>query len=171
MSTAVEKLREEIRELIPPTLYFFVTLHIIAFVRVLMLKGTGITLGTSASVTLAALILAKAVVLADLLPFINRYPGRPLAWNIAWKTAVYLLAATVLHYLERLIEFWRAAGGFVAGNEKMLAEQVWPHFWAEEIFIGLVILNYCTMAELVRVLGGDRVREMFLGQAGKRPGD
>ncbi len=166
----MEKLREEIRELIPPTLYFFVSLHLIAFVRVLMLKGSGLALATSASVTLAALILAKAVVLADLLPFINRYPARPLVWNIAWKTAVYLLAATVLHYLERLVEFWRAAGGFVAGNEKMLAEQVWPHFWAEEIFIGLVILIYCTMAELVRVLGADRMREIFLGQAGERPG-
>lgn len=163
VSTAAEKLREEIRELIPPTLYFFVSLHLIAFVRVLMLKGTGIDVATSASVTLGALILAKAVVLADLLPFINRFPNRPLAWNIAWKTAVYLLAATVLHYLERLIEFWRADGGFVAGNQKMLAEQVWPHFWAVEIFIGLVILIYCTMVEFVRVLGRDRVREMFLG--------
>jgi len=167
VSTAAEKLREEIRELIPPTLYFFVSLHLIAFIRALMLKGTGIDVTTSASVTLGALILAKAVVLADLLPFINRYPDRPLAWNIAWKTAIYLLAATVLHYLERLIEFWRAAGGFVAGNEKMLAEQVWPHFWAVEIFIGVVILIYCTMTELVRVLGADRVRELFLGRSGR----
>jgi hypothetical protein len=167
----MERLRDEIRELIPPTLYFFVTLHIIAFVRVLMLKGTGINLGTSASVTLGALILAKAVVLADLLPFINRYPDRPLVWNIAWKTFVYLLAATGLHYLERLIEFWRAAGGFVAGNEKMLAEQVWPHFWAEQIFIGLVILVYCLVTEIGRVLGHDRLREMFFGPGGRPAGD
>ncbi len=169
MSTAMNKVREEFRELIPPTLYFFVSLHLIALVRVLMLEGTGIAVASSATVTLGALILAKAVVLADLLPFINRYPGRPLAWNIAWKTTVYLLAATALHYLERLVEFWRAAGGFVAGNEKMLAEQVWPHFWALEIYIGLVILVYCTMTELVRVLGAARVREMFLGPGRKHP--
>jgi hypothetical protein len=163
------KLREEIHKLIPPTLYFFVALHLIAFVRVLMLKGTGITSVSSTSVTLAALILAKAVVLADLLPFINRYPDRPLAWNISWKTAVYLLAATILHYLERLVEFWRAAGSFVAGNEKMLAEQVWPHFWAEQIFIGLVILVYCLVTEIGRVLGADRLREMFFGPGGRPP--
>jgi len=166
----MDKLREELHKLIPPTLYFFVTLHLIAFIRVLMLKDTGITVSTSASVTLAALILAKAVVLADLLPFINRYPDRPLVWNIAWKTFVYLLAATGLHYLERLIEFWRAAGGFIAGNEKMLAEQVWPHFWAVQIFIGLVILAYCLVTEIGRVLGPDRLREMFFGPGGKPPG-
>jgi hypothetical protein len=166
----MEKLREEVRELIPPTLYFFVALHLVAFVRVLMLKGTGIDLGTSASVTLGALILAKAVVLAELLPFINRYPDRPLVWNIAWKTVVYLLAATGLHYLERLIEFWRAAGSFAAANEKMLAEMVWPHFWAVQIFIGLVILVYCLVTEIGRVLGAGRMREMFFGTGGKPPG-
>lgn len=171
MSKATEKLREEIRELIPPTLYFFITLHIIAFVRVLMLQGTGISAGTSASVTLGALILAKAVVLAELLPFINRYPERPLVWNISWKSAIYLLAATGLHYLERLIEFWRAAGSFVAGNEKMLAEQVWPHFWAVEIFIALVIVVYCLVTEMGRVLGHDRLREMFFGPGGRPAGD
>ena len=47
----------------------------------------------------------------------------------------------------------------------MLAEQVWPHFWAEQIFIGLVIIVYCIMAELTRVLGADRMRAMFLGPA------
>lgn len=169
--SAAEKIREEIHTLIPPTIYFFITLHIIALVRVLMLKGTGITLATSASVTLGALVLAKAVVLADLLPFINRYPDRPIAWNIAWKTVMYLIAASGLHYLERLVEFWRAAGGFVAGNEKMLAEMVWPHFWAVEIFIGLTILVYCAMTELARVLGAERVREIFLGPGrGSRAG-
>jgi hypothetical protein len=41
-------------------------------------EGTGISLGTSASVTLAALILGKSVLIADLLPLINRYPDKPL---------------------------------------------------------------------------------------------
>ena len=52
----------------------------------------------------------------------------------------------------------------------MLAEQVWTDFWAGRSSSAWSILAYCTMAELVRVLGEDRVREMLLGQAGKRPG-
>ena len=35
------KLREEFFELLPPTIFFFVALHIVMFVRVLMLEGTG----------------------------------------------------------------------------------------------------------------------------------
>ncbi|HXK24688.1 MAG TPA: hypothetical protein VMS55_18605 [Myxococcota bacterium] len=59
------------------------------------------------SISVAALILGKAVLIADLLPMVNRYPGRPLAFNVTWKTTIYLLIAGVIHYLERLVEFSR----------------------------------------------------------------
>jgi hypothetical protein len=37
---------------------------------------------------LAALILGKAVLIADLLPFINRYPDKPLVYNVVWSYCV-----------------------------------------------------------------------------------
>ena len=163
MTDIFQKTKEEVRELLPPAIFFFIALHIVALVRVLMLKGTGIPVTTSLSVTIAALVLAKAVLIADLLPFINLYPHKPLVYNVAWKTAIYVLIATLVHYLERLVHFSREAGGIVAGNEKLLAEIVWPHFWAIQIFLVVLILMYCTMRELIRVIGGDKVRRMFFG--------
>lgn len=163
MSKLSEKLREEIDALLPPAIFFFVALHLVALVRVLMLKGTGIPVSTSASVTLAALIIAKAVLIADMMPFINRFPHRPLAYNVAWKTGIYFLVATLVHYLERLVDYWREAGGFIAANDKLLSGIVWPHFWAIQIFLLVLILMYCSMRELVRVIGGDKVRAMFFG--------
>src|SRR5881296_4105123 len=130
MTKLSTKLKEEFFALLPPTIFFFVALHIVAFVRVLMLKGTGIAPSSSISIAVAALILGKAVLLADLLPMINRFPNKPLIYNVAWKTLIYLLAATLIHYLERLVDFRRQAGSLVAGNEKLLAEIIWPHFWA-----------------------------------------
>jgi hypothetical protein len=164
------KIKEEFLELLPPTIFFLVALHLVAILRVLMLKGTGIALGTSASITVAALVLGKAVLLADLLPFINRYPHKPLAYNIAWKTAIYMLMATLLHYLERLVEFWREAGGLAAANQKLLAEMVWPHFWAIEILLFVLILMFCTAREVIRLLGVDKVRRMFFGPPERAPG-
>lgn len=163
MSKLSGKLTEEIAALLPPALFFFVALHLVALVRVLMLKGTGIPVSTSVSVTLAALIIAKAVLIADLLPFINLYPHKPLVYNVAWKTVIYFLVATFVHYLERLVDYWREAGGLIAGNEKLLSEIVWPHFWAIQIFLLVLILMYCSMRELVRVIGRDKVREIFFG--------
>jgi hypothetical protein len=99
----------------------------------------------------------------DMLPVINRYPEKPLAYNVVWKTVMYLLAASVIHYLERLIDFSRHAGGIIAGNEKMLAQMVWPHFWAVEILLFVLILMYCTARELVRVIGREKVLRLFFG--------
>jgi hypothetical protein len=129
-----------------------------------MLKGTGIPVSTSLQVTVAALILGKAVLIADMLPFINLYPNKPLVYNVAWKTAIYLLASMLVHYLERLIDFWREAGGFVAGNQRLLSEVVWPHFWAIQILLLVLIAFYCTIHELVRAIGRDKFLEMFFGR-------
>jgi hypothetical protein len=170
MSKLATKLKEEFEALLPPTIFFFVALHMVALIRVLMLKGTGITLNTSWQVTVAALILGKAVLVADHLPFINRYPDKPLAYNVAWKTTIYVLVAMFIHYLEHLVDFWRQAGSFVAGNQKLLAEIVWPHFWAIQIILVALILMYCTMHELVRVIGRDKVLEMFFGVRPKAQG-
>jgi hypothetical protein len=157
------KLKEEFFKLLPPTIFFFVALHIVAFVRVLMLKGTGISPLSSISIAVAALILGKAVLIADMLPFINRFPHKPLIYNIAWKTVIYLLLSAVIHYLERLIDFWRETGSFVAGNQKLLAEIVWPHFWAIQIILLVLIVMYCTMHEMVRVIGREKVLRIFFG--------
>jgi hypothetical protein len=169
MSKLSAKIKEEIEALIPPTLFFFVALHLVALVRVLMLKATGLAPATSVSIAVAALILGKAVLLADLLPFINRYPDKPLVYNVVWKTVIYVLISIFIHYLERLFDFWREAGGFVAGNEKLLAEIVWPHFWAIQILLVALILMYCTMREFARALGEDKVRRMFFGPLDRAP--
>jgi hypothetical protein len=157
MLSIATKLKEECLALLPPTLFFILMLHLVALIRALMLQGTGITLNTSWQVTVSALLLGKAVLVADLLPFINRYPHKPLFYNIAWKTLIYVLVALLVHYLEHLVEFWRATGSLVAGNQRLLAEIVWPHFWATQLLLGVLILIYCTMHELIRVLGRDTV--------------
>jgi hypothetical protein len=53
------KLREEIEKILPPAIFFFTTLHIVALVRALMLKGTGIPVMSSLAVTVAPLPSAR----------------------------------------------------------------------------------------------------------------
>jgi hypothetical protein len=135
----------------------------VVFIRVLLLNGTGVSPVGSISVALAALILGKAVLIADMLPMINLFPHKPLIYNVSWKTLIYFVLATFIHYLERLIDFSRQAGGVVAGNKKLLAEMVWPHFWGIEIMVFVLIVAYCTMHELVRVIGKEKLVRIFFG--------
>src|SRR5213080_3146860 len=157
------KLKEEFFKILPPTIFFFVALHLVMFIRVLMLEGTGLSPYSSASIAVTALVLGKAVLIADMLPLINRFPNKPLIYNVAWKTVIYLLISAVIHYLERLFDFWRQTGGFVAGNQKLLSEIVWPHFWAIQIILFVLIAMYCTVHELVRVIGREKVLRIFFG--------
>ena len=163
MTKLFTKLKEDFFKLLPPTIFFFVALHIVAFVHVLMLKRTGISPSSSISIAIAALILGKAVLIADMLPMINRFPNKPLIYNVAWKTVIYWLISVAIHYVERLIDFWRETGSFVAGNQKLLAEIVWPHFWAIQIILFVLIAAYCMVHELVRVIGKEKTLRIFFG--------
>ncbi|HKE38285.1 MAG TPA: hypothetical protein VKG21_00470 [Casimicrobiaceae bacterium] len=163
MHKVLEKLKEEFFKVLPPTIFFFVALHIVSVVRILIAKGTQFQPLSTMSIAVAALILGKAVLIADMLPPINRYPDKPLIYNVIWKTAIYLLVSAVIHYAERLIDFSREAGGIAAGNAKLLAEIVWPHFWATQIILLVLILMYCTGRELVRVIGREKVLRLFFG--------
>jgi hypothetical protein len=163
MTKLSTKLKEEFFALLPPTIFFFVALHIVALVHSLMMKAEGISALSSVSIAIAALVMGKSVLLADLLPIINRFPDKPLIYNVTWKSSIYLLISLLIHYLEHLIDFWRQTGGFVAGNEKLWAEIVWPHFWAIQIMLLALIVMYCTMHELVRVIGREKVLRIFFG--------
>jgi hypothetical protein len=125
MHKLLGKPKEEFFAILPPTLFFFVALHIVAIIRVLMAKGSHFETMSTLSIAIGSLM--------------NRYPEKPLVYNVAWKTPIYLLAASVIHYLERLIDFSRQAGGIVAGNEKLLAKIVWPHVWAVQILLFVLI--------------------------------
>jgi len=163
MDKVLEKIKEEFLAVLPPTVFFFVVLHIVAVIRVLMARGSQYQPLSTISIAVAALILGKAVLIADMLPAINRYPDKPLVYNVAWKSTIYLVVSMGIHYLERLFDFSRQAGGIVAGNEKLLSEIVWPHFWAVQIILFLLILVYCNARELVRVIGREKVIRMFFG--------
>ena len=88
MNKFVAGVKHEILEALPPFVFFFVAFHLIALTRVLMQQEYGIEARTVMNATIAALVVAKVVLLADLLPIVNRFPDRPLGYNIAWKTLI-----------------------------------------------------------------------------------
>src|SRR5438309_77633 len=67
MHKILKKLKEEFFAILPPTIFFFVALHIVTFIRVLMAKGSHFEPLSTLSIAVAALILGKAVLIADIL--------------------------------------------------------------------------------------------------------
>jgi hypothetical protein len=163
MSKFVHGVKHLIIELIPPASFFFVAFQLLAFTRMLMRQQYGIELMTFVTATISALVVAKVVLLANLLPFINRFPGRPLIYNITWKTPIYFVVAFVVRYFEELYHSYRRYGELAAANRHLFDDMIWPHFLAIQIWLVVLLLMYCTLDELVRARGWDRVRELFFG--------
>src|SRR5262249_34736331 len=75
-----ERIKHELLELLPPTVFFLIAFHLITVSRALMLRRYGIQVSAMAGATIGALLVAKVVLLADLLPAINRSPEKPLIY-------------------------------------------------------------------------------------------
>jgi hypothetical protein len=163
VSKISSRIKHELVAVIPPTVFFFIAFQLIAFTRALMLQEYGIRVSTFVTASIAALVVAKVVLIVDLLPFVNRFPEEPLIYNVVWKTVFYLVVALLVRYVEHLIPFVREHGDLVMANRRLLDEVVWPHFWAIQIWLLVLFFVYCALRELIRVLGRDRALNMFFG--------
>ena len=153
----------EFHEVLPPTIFFLITFHIVVLDRALMLREYGLRLSSVAAATVMALLVAKVVLIADKLPFINRFPEKPLIYNVVWKTAIYVGAALLAHYLEHLVPLWWRTGQFLKANEEIWGEIVWPHFWAIQLWLTVLIFVYCASRELIRIIGRERIMRIYFG--------
>ena len=163
MKRAFERVKQEFIAVIPTAVYFFVTFQLLALTRALILRQYDIEISEFVAATVGALLLAKVIMVVDLLPFINRFPDKPLVYNIFWKTGIYFVAAFLVRYVEHLIKFVREHGDVLVANRHLFDEFSWSQFWIVQIWLLVLILVYCVIRELVGALGQERVRELFIG--------
>jgi len=156
-----KNLKHEVHELVPIIVFFFFTFQLLAFTEALMLKQYGIRFAVFLVATIQALVVGKVVLIADHFPLVNRFPEKPLSYNVVWKTAIYFAGLLAFRYIEHFIHFWRQTRNFAEANRRMVEETIWPHFWAVQIWMLVLLLTYCTFRELVRALGREKIIRMF----------
>src|SRR5689334_1759764 len=108
-------LLHEIRLALPPTIFFFVGFNLILLTTRLLLENYLVQLAGFMVATVSALVVGKAVLVADKMPFLRRFDGAPLAAPILFKSAIY----TIFVLLARLIEafaHYAGQGGHVGGG-------------------------------------------------------
>jgi len=72
------RLLHEVREALPPTIFFFAGFNFIVFATNLLLADYALTVGSFMLATLAALVVGKAVLVANAMPHVRRYDRAPL---------------------------------------------------------------------------------------------
>ena len=161
MNSVGQRLKHEVLDFLFPAIFFLLAFQLLALTRFLALREYGIRISIFIAAVVGALIVAKVVLLLDHVKFINRFPEKPLIYNVLWKTFLYAVAAFIVRYLEHLIHFWRQTGSLIEGNRRLVEEVVWPHFWMVQMWLVVLLLVFCSLRELSRALGPERVRRLF----------
>ncbi len=163
MRNIVHIIKQQYREALVPAIFFFIVFHLLVLTKMLILKAYAVTPTDVAVATLGALIVAKAIVIADKLPFIKVFSGKPLIFSVLWKTAIYGVLGFVFRCVEELIQLLSKHEAFGYAVEHLMSEVSWPLFWALQIWLTVALILYNSVTELDVHFGEGSVRKAFLG--------
>lgn len=164
MNKILNKIKELYLEMLPAFIFFLVMFHLLILGRRIILKRYGIPAESSAIAVISALIVAKVVLVANRIPFLNLYPKKPLIYNVILKTGVFGILTMIFMFVEEFVRLAGRVGGFSPAWAHMTDDFSWPYFLLREAWIFVLVLLYCAGAELARVIGTAKVREIFFGK-------
>lgn len=165
----LENVKKDFLELLPPVIFFFVAFVLILTTKRMILSEYQISWTGFGTAVVGAILAGKVVLIVDKLPFVNKFPNRPLVYNTLWKSLLYFFASLVVGYLDQLVHFLRQHEGLMEANRHLWAEVVWPHFWLLQMWMVVLFLMFCAMRELIRVIGRDKFIHLFFGGRSYKP--
>jgi hypothetical protein len=153
----------EFREILPPTIFFFVGFNLIVLTTNLILADYGAQFASFMIATASALVVAKAVLVANVMPAIRRFDRAPLLRPILFKTVFYWAAVFIVRLLEHWVRYRfsedYAFGGFVP---HAIATFSWDRFIAIQLWIFVLFLVYVTASELNHLFGEGELWHILL---------
>src|SRR5215467_6912108 len=99
------RILHELRSALPPTIFFFVGFNFIVLTTNLLVANYAVAVSSFMLATVAALVVGKAVITANAMPFLKLFDRAPLIQPILFKTAIYWVAVFVARLGERFLHF------------------------------------------------------------------
>jgi hypothetical protein len=149
--------------MLPATVFFFVLFQVVVLTRSAIGGAQGVLMTTTASAFVGALVVGKAVLIADATPLFHWFRGRALVFNVAWRTLLYLLATVVLQLLEEYIPLVSRYGGLGAALAHLIEDIDWKVFWVTHLVFALFLAFFSFVTALIDVVGRARFRSVFFG--------
>jgi hypothetical protein len=165
MSTRpIQFIFKELREMLPAVVFFAVGFNLIVLTTNLLLADYMKTFASFIVATTTALVVGKAVLVADALPFHRRFDAAPMIQPVLFKTVVYWAAVFVVLFLEKLVEYLLHGGMLMEIPEYLTAHFSWHRFVAVQIWIFVLFLLYTSAAELNARVDEGGLRQIFFSR-------
>jgi len=152
---------KELKEVLPPTVFFALSFNLLVLTIDLILADYARSFVSFLVATTTALVVGKAVLVADALPFLRRFDNSPMIQSVLFKTFVYWAVVFLVRFLEKLVEYLVHGGTLSGIPEYVTAHFTWHRFAAIQIWIFVLFLIYTSIVELNAVLGGGRLGKIF----------
>lgn len=149
------------RHMLPPTLFFLFSFNLIVFTTNLLVHDYWFKLSSFLLATTMALIVGKAVLVANNIRLIDRFRGAPLIQPILYKTLFYSVIVLMVRLVERLIHLAIDDQGFAAALDLAVHDFSWRRFAAIQIWIFTCFLIYVTATEVSSLLGEGQMFRLF----------
>jgi hypothetical protein len=156
------RLLHEALEALPPTIFFFVGFNFVVFTTNLLLADYAIAVSSFMLATVAALVVGKAVLVANAIPLLRIYDRAPLIRPILFKTAFYWVIVFIARLLERFVHF----SVFEHNRPRdffpyLLTTFSWHRFCAVSLWIFVLFLIYVTASEFSSLFGPGEIPRLF----------
>lgn len=155
---------KELNEVWPPTVFFALGFNLIILTTNLILADYLVSFGSFMVATLAAVVVGKAVLVANAMPFLRRFDTAPMIRPVLFKTFVYWVVVFLVRFLEKLGEYFFAGGTFSGIPAYFEAHFTWHRFAAVQIWIFVLFLIYTSFVELNARLGDDNLGKIFFAR-------
>src|SRR6185437_11681516 len=99
------RIGHELRQALAPTAFFFIGFNFIVLTTNLLVAQYLVAVSNFMLATVAALVVGKAVLVANKIPLLRRYDRAPLIQPILFKTAFYWVVVFLARLLERFARF------------------------------------------------------------------
>jgi len=151
----------QVKHALPPTIFFFIGFNLILWTKDLILQEYGIQFSGFITATVAALLVGKAVLVTDNMPFMRRFDGAPLVQPVLFKTTIYWLCVLFARIAEALVEFITHGGAFADFPSYLVERFSWPRFLSIQIWLMVLFLLYVTIHELNILFGDGELYRLF----------
>ena len=156
------RLLHELREALPPTIFFFVGFNFIVLTTNLLVADYAVAVSNFMLATVAALVVGKAVLTANAMPFLKLFDRAPLIQPILFKTVVYWVAVFLARLLERFVHFSLIEGNWPGDfGPYLITSFSWQRFVAISLWIFVLFLIYVTASEFSQLFGPAEMRRLL----------
>ena len=153
----------EMKLLLPPTIYFTLAFNLIVLTTNMLTQDYWFALTKFLTATALALLVGKAVLIADKFRLIHRFQHAPLIKPILYKTVFYSLVVMLFRMIEQLIHFSATGEGFRVAFSAAADAFTWHRFAAIQIWLFTCFLIYVTAIEVSKAVGREKLKQLFFG--------